>query len=108
MKLKIGTTEHATARPKALDKALAASTGCSVAEVARMLGGQPAPDLVARALQPFLPEDARPGIPELAAAINDHGTADIAAKVASLYGAAEPEVPPAEGGDGGKGGATGK
>jgi hypothetical protein len=100
MKIKIGETEYSTTRPKGLDKALMASTGCSSNEVAHMLGGQPLAHLVARALLPFLAEEGRPDAVELAAAINDHGTAEVAAKVASLYGAAEPEAGPTEGGEG--------
>jgi hypothetical protein len=87
MTIRIGETALATRRPRDLDKALLADAGCNAAEVARMLSGQPLAGTVARALLPFLPEEGRPAIADLASQIDAAGTGEVAAQVAALYAA---------------------
>lgn len=79
-------------RPSDIEAQLLASTGCSEAEVAAWLRGNPLPGLVAAALLPFVEGGDAPAIPELADAIATAGVAGVAAEVAKLYDAAKPEI----------------
>lgn len=100
MNIKIGSRSFAVSRPADLDEQILAATGCSPAEIAAQLRGEPLADIVARAVLPFLPEPDRPPVAELAAGIAAAGTAAIAARVAALYRAKG--SPAAEDGKAGK------
>lgn len=87
MTIQIGEAAFATRRPRDLDKVLLADVGCNATEIARMLGGQPLAGTVARALLPFLPEEGRPALADLASDIAAAGTGEIAIQVVALYAA---------------------
>lgn len=84
MTIKIGGKDYRTKTPTDLDAKLLASTGLSVSEVAIALCGSPLPHLVARALKPFLPEDA-PTVVELSSLIAAEGVVGVARSVAGLF-----------------------
>jgi hypothetical protein len=86
--MKIGTRTFAVAdRPGDLDAQLVASTGCNAAEIAGMLAEGAIAGLVANALLPFLAEQDRPAVPELAALIAGEDLAGVTRQVAALYAA---------------------
>lgn len=84
MSIKIGGKDYRTKKPSDLDAKILASTGLSTSEVANALRGSPLPHLVARALKPFLPEEA-PTIVELSSLIADEGVVTVARDVAGLF-----------------------
>ena len=88
--LKIGETSYKTRRPADLDAQLVASTGCSAAEIDKLIAS--GPDRMAHAVAPFLGKDA-PEHCELARAI----AADPAAaeSVRQLYLDKVPDAVPA-------------
>jgi len=98
MTIKIGDQDYRTSRPKDLSDKLAAY-GLSEAEVGHQLRGDPSPDLIARAIKPFLPADA-PSVPELASAI----AADKAAAQEGVAKAYKDEIAADEAEDGTDGG----
>jgi hypothetical protein len=84
MTIKIGGRTLSTRRPKDLDAALEASTGCNAVEIARILAGYPNAGQVAAALQPFLPDDAPSGT-DLASEIASGDLAVTVTDVRKLY-----------------------
>lgn len=88
--LKIGGTSYKTRRPTDLDAQLIASTGCSAAEIDKLIAA--GPDRLAHAIAPFLGDDA-PEHCELARAV----AADPAAaeNVQQLYLDNVPDAVPA-------------
>jgi len=85
MTIQIGERSLSTRRPKDLNRALLAETGCDAVEFARMLGGAPLAGTIASGLLPWLAEDDRPALPVLAAEIEAAGKGEIAARVLALY-----------------------
>ncbi|HVQ09526.1 MAG TPA: hypothetical protein VMS43_13930 [Allosphingosinicella sp.] len=88
MTVQIGDRKLATRMPTDLDRGLLADTGCNAAEIGRIIAGNPLAGTVARALLPFLAEDGRPSLAELAGEIEAAGTGAVAAQVVGLYVAA--------------------
>jgi len=90
--MKIGAiTLKLRSKPDDVAAQLETATGCSPAEIAGWLGGNPIAGLVAAALVPFIEEADRPAIPELATAIADAGVGQVAAEVAGLYAKLAPQ-----------------
>lgn len=88
--LKIGGTSYKTRRPTDLDAQLIATTGCSAAEVDKLIAA--GPDRIAHAVAPFLGND-EPDHCELARAIAaDPAAADT---VCQLYLDKVPDAVPA-------------
>jgi len=88
--IKIHGKDLKTSKPSNLDDLLIAATGCSSAEVDKLLAG--GPDLAAHALRPFIDHGDLPG-GELGAAIA--ADPDAVAAIRKLYGDA-PETTPAQ------------
>lgn len=92
MTITIAGKQLATRRPKDLDAALIATTGCDAAENLRIISGQPLPGRIAAAVAPFLPEDAPPAS-ELATMIEQDLAGDRSTLVADakkLFASVEP------------------
>lgn len=87
----IGGKEHATRKPRDLDKQLLDSTGHDAAGMERLLAGVPSPGIMARAVQPFLGKDG-PSLTELARSLADDPESVVA--VRALYKVDESEAAP--------------
>lgn len=84
MTIQIGDRTFSIRTPKDLDDQLIAATGCNAAEHAAMLGGTPLASQLAKALHPFLAEDA-PSVPELAMMIAEAGYEALVQPVRDLF-----------------------
>lgn len=85
--IQIGSTTYAIRTPKDLDARLIEATGCSTAEHATMLAGEPQPIHLARALHPLLhvEEGEVPDLPVLARQIAAADWTAITQQVRGLY-----------------------
>lgn len=79
-KITIGGVEYSTRRPTDLDEQLIATTGCSSAEIDRVLSA--GADRAARALRPFLPKDGPEHVDLARAIANDPPAIEV---IRSLY-----------------------
>lgn len=86
--LKIGGTSYKTRRPTDLDAQLIASTGCSAAEIDKLIAA--GPDRMAHAVAPFVDDTDHC---ELARAIA--GDQDAADQIRQLYSDHAPDAVPA-------------
>ncbi|WP_242149615.1 hypothetical protein [Sphingomonas sp. BAUL-RG-20F-R05-02] len=86
--IKINGHDLKTSKPSDLDASLIEATGCSSAEVEKLLGS--GPDRAARALRPFLADDVLPGGDLAAAIAADSGALD---QIRTLYAPAPASEP---------------
>ncbi|MBB5684291.1 hypothetical protein [Sphingobium boeckii] len=87
MTVQIGDKTYRVRKPKDLDAELLATTGCSAAEMEKILAGSPLAHLVARAILPFI--DAKEGEPVvsqgLAEEIAAAGVTAVSIEARKLY-----------------------
>lgn len=94
MPIKIGERTLPTTRPADLDGLLVEQTGCTAAEHRQMLAKMGTPFQIARALRPFLADDAA-SVGDVAAMITDDDALAVRAQVLELLAPldAAPAVP---------------
>lgn len=96
MTITIGETQFPTRKPKDLDAALIATTGCNASENLALISANTLPGRIAAAVRPFLSDDA-PQVADLATLIEAHLAQEgntLVADAKKLFAAAE--VAPAE------------